>query len=337
MFQLFTADSADDLWRQAAERFKTLGSTTAQSSRAGSTKELLHAALELRNPRDRWVTSRSPAMNVAFALAEVVWIMRGRNDSQFLNYFNRSLPAYAGSGSTYHGAYGHRLKYSSGFDQLDAAYKALKKVPDSRQIVLQIWNGEADFPRDAGLPVAPDVPCNVVSMLKVRNGVLEWTQIMRSNDLFRGFVHNVVQFTFLHEVMAGWLGLSVGSYHHFSDSLHVYDSDSLEMNSPALEDVFTNSDFFNFTKNDSDKFFAEIESLMEVVISNASPKGLITALKNVTAPEPFLNIGRILVCEGLRRRDEVLLMNQVLADCSNLTYSFLFGQWMDRMNLPKAD
>ncbi len=48
---------------------------------------------------------------------------------------------------------------------------------------------------------------------------------MRSNDHFRGLPHNLIQFTTVQEVLAGWLGISLGSYHHYSDSLHVYESD----------------------------------------------------------------------------------------------------------------
>ena len=338
MFHVFTADSADDLWQQAADRFRTLGGTTSQASRAGPTKELLHAALELRSPRERWISSRSPAINIAFALAEVVWIIRGRTDSGFLNYFNSRLPEFAGVGTTYHGAYGHRLKHVAGFDQLDAAFKALKAMPDSRQVVLQIWNGETDFPRNNGKPVAPDIPCNVIAMLKVRDGVLEWTQIMRSNDLFRGFVHNVIQFTFLHEIMAGWLGLKPGSYHHFSDSLHVYDDDVLEMDGSALGNAPGNSDIFDFSKEDSDTYFAMIEQLVEVIISTeSSARDLLDSLGDMDAPGPFLNIGRILVCEGLRRRGEIDAMNRVLSECSNPAYSFLYNRWLLRMNCPPTE
>ena len=338
MFHVFTADSADDLWLQTADRFRTLDGTASQASRAGPTKELLHAALELRNPRERWISSRSPAINIAFALAEVVWIIRGRNDSGFLNYFNRRLPEFAGDGTTYHGAYGHRLRHLAGFDQLDAAYKALKAIPDSRQVVLQIWNGETDFPRNDGQPVALDIPCNVIAMLKVRDGALEWTQIMRSNDLFRGFVHNVIQFTFLHEIMSGWLGLKPGSYHHFSDSLHVYDDDVLEMNGSSFGKAPGNSDIFDFTKVDSDRSFATTEQLVDVIISpESSTRGLLTSLGDMDVPEPFLNIGRILVCEGLRRRGEIDAMNRVLKECSNPAYSFLYDRWLSRMNCPPAE
>lgn len=338
MFHVFTADSANDLWLQTAAKFSVLGETASQASRGGPTKEILHAALELRNPRERWISSRSPAINIAFALAEVVWIIRGRNDSGFPNYFNSRLPEFAGSGTTYHGAYGHRLKHVTGFDQLEAAFKALKAMPDSRQVVLQIWNGEIDFPRNDGKPVAPDIPCNVIAMLKVRDSTLEWTQIMRSNDLFRGFVHNVVQFTFIHEIMAGWLGLKPGSYHHYSDSLHVYDYDVLELDGPSLGNAPGNSDIFNFSKDDSDRYFAMIEQLVEVIIStDISARILLASLGDMDAPEAFLNIGRILVCECLRRRGEIGAMERVLNECSNPAYSFLYNRWLSRMNCPPAE
>jgi len=82
---------------------------------------------------------------------------------------------YTGPGKRYHGAYGHRLWCWFGFDQLERTYLALKNNPDSRQVVLHIWDPKIDLPDEEGRPAAPDVPCNVLSMLKVRDGKLEWT------------------------------------------------------------------------------------------------------------------------------------------------------------------
>lgn len=332
MFHIFSSDSADDLWWQLACNFRSMSGTALQSSRAGPTDELLHAALELSNPRDRWIASRAPAINIAFALAEVVWIVRGRNDSAFLNYFNGKLSEYAGSGETYHGAYGHRLRHAAGFDQIEAAYEALKANPDSRQVVLQIWDGSTDFPAEEGKPVSPDVPCNIVAILKVRDGRLEWTQIMRSNDLFRGFVHNVVQFTCLHEIMAGWLGLELGSYHHFSDSLHVYKGDMDDLARSSKCDVPGNIDRLSVPKPESDRLFINLERMIEIIISHASTtENLLDAFNSMSAPQSFLNIKRILVCEGLRRRGEKAELKRILNECSNPTFSFLFDRWLSRV------
>ena len=63
-----------------------------QPSRGGGTKEILHAAITINDPRQRWVSSRQSPLNVAFAIAEVVWIMTGRNDLAFLKAWNSRLP-----------------------------------------------------------------------------------------------------------------------------------------------------------------------------------------------------------------------------------------------------
>ena len=80
-----------------------------------------------------------------------------------------------------------------------------------------------DLPGPGDAPRSRDIPCNLVSHLLVRQGKLEWLQVMRSNDLIWGTPYNFIQFTTLQEIMAGWLGLDVGTYNHVSDSLHVYE------------------------------------------------------------------------------------------------------------------
>lgn len=200
---LFEGDRADDIWREAVLTLKNQGGSR-QPSRIGFTRELLTATFVLRNPRERWVATREPALSVAFAIVEVVEIVNGRRDSRFLNFFNPALPLFAGRGPEYHGAYGHRLRSNFGFDQIHRAFLALQNNPESRQVVLQMWDPSIDYPNAEGAPSAPDIPCNVCSLLKVRNGKLHWTQVVRSNDLFRGVPYNFVQFTSLQEIMAGW-------------------------------------------------------------------------------------------------------------------------------------
>ena len=225
MIQTIKGKTADDIWLGVSEAFRLNQSVRAQPSRGGKTVEILHVALSLENARERWVTCRRPAINVAFALAEVVWLITGRNDSGFLTYWNRRLSTFAGSSDFYHGAYGHRLRRHFGLDQLDAAYRALLKNGESRQVALQIWDPRVDLPLEDGTPSNQDIPCNVMAMLKLRSGTLEWMQIVRSNDVFLGLPHNLVQFTTLQEVLAGWLQVDVGTYNQLSDSLHVYDRD----------------------------------------------------------------------------------------------------------------
>jgi thymidylate synthase len=329
MFRVFEGRTADEVWQKIALTFREGDGITTQTSRAGENLEILHSAISINCPTQRWVTSRYPPINPAFAIAEVVWVMTGRNDSAFLNYFNRQLPKFAGHGACYHGAYGYRLRQHLGFDQLDRAYQALKEKPDSRQIVLQIWDGKIDMPNATGKEAAPDIPCNVISILKVRAGKLEWMQVLRSNDLYRGLPYNFIQFTSLQEVMAGWLKLKVGSYNQISNSLHVYHSDLESILKFSPGDPLENPDSIAFPKEESEEYFKEIERKVEVIINqNKSADTLTSLVRESLLPTSFRNMLSVLCAEGARRRRQIKAANEIMNYCTNPLYSQLFDRWI---------
>ena len=238
MFSYFEGPTADNVWQQIVEAFRAGDDVLVQPSRGGNTKEILHAAITIDDPRQRWVASRQSPLNIAFAFAELVWIMTGRNDLAFMQAWNKRLPDYVGKGPKLHGAYGYRLRQKGGVDQLTRVYQSLSSNPNTRQAVLQIWDSSVDLPQSDGSPANQDIPCNVLSLLKVRAGKLEWLQVIRSNDLFLGIPYDFVQFTSLQEVMAGWLGIDCGAYHQVSDSLHIYDRDEESVLASALLRIY---------------------------------------------------------------------------------------------------
>lgn len=333
MFRVFEANTADEVWTNVAHAFHT-GEGVLQPSRAGEMHEILHSAMSISDPRQRWVTSRFPPLNPAFAIAEIVWIMTGRNDSAFLNYFNRQLSKYAGEGKTYHGAYGDRLRHNLGIDQLQRAYDVLKAKPSSRQVVLQIWDGRIDLPSNSGQEASTDVPCNVVSLLKIRAGKLEWMQIMRSNDVFRGLPYNIVQFTTLQEVLAGWLGLGLGEYNQISNSLHVYQRDLGDIQSSHAKPSAVNSDSLAFAKQESDEYFQELASKIEIIIDQRIPAAtLVATVRQSKLPQSFRNMLCILCAEGARRRLQQHFIELIIAECTNPLYKQLFDNWLLRCGL----
>lgn len=331
MFHVLEDENADSLWLQAAKWFKPGGLATLQGGRGGETAEVLRAALTLNDPRQRWITSRAPAMNPAFALAEVIWIMSGRNDSAFLNYFNPVLPRFAGDGATYHGAYGYRLRKHFGIDQFERAFRALSTAPDSRQVVLQIWDCPTDMPHEDGCAQSDDIPCNVAALLKLRGGRLEWTQIMRSNDLIRGLPHNIVQFTSLQEILAGWLGVEVGCYHHFADSLHLYDRDSPASDRIAPRALPPNDESIGLPKVTSEESFVELAALGDRLSSTSTDaEGVFEALHSVALDPAFRSWAAILAADALRRRKAFGMMESVLGDCPNRCLATMFERWLQR-------
>lgn len=338
MFTVFEARTADDVWQQIAAHFRSGVNVSEQPSRAGLTIEIPRSAITITDPRQRWVVSRHPAINPAFALAEVIWIVRGRQDSAFLTYFNRELPKYAGDGPTFHGAYGSRLRQHFGIDQLDRAFSALRSKPYSRQVVLQLWDGRVDLPHDDGQEAAPDIPCNVFAMLKVRNGALEWLQVLRSNDVFRGLPYNLVQFTTLHEILAGWLGLELGPYNQVSDSLHVYHdcTDYVKASLPVAK--CHNTDSLSLDRVDSERGFRELEDAVERLIdSSVSAEQVVALTRTTRLCEGFRNMLCVLAADAVRRRGRSDLIEPIMNRCTNNCYRVLVERWVARTSRPASN
>ena len=329
MISAFHGQTAEVVWQQAAEAFRRSNGVRNQDSRGGSTKEILHAAMSISDPRQRWVVSRRPPLNIAFALAEVVWIMAGRRDLAFLEHWNKEYRKFVGPGPELHGAYGNRLRHQFGIDQLERAYLALKHKSDTRQVVLQIWDSRIDMPRPDGAPASPDIPCNVLAMPKLRDGKLEWLQVIRSNDMFLGVPYNFIQFTFVQEILAGWLGVECGSYNQISDSLHVYDRDwDNVISSTAVQSVSLNTDYLAQPRRESDRLFRELELRVQRMIDpDTTPDELDGLASWHDAPQAYRNIGAVLSAEALRRRGLRSSAARIMSGCTNSCYRQLWNRW----------
>lgn len=336
MIRTFSGKSADNVWCQAISLLMKDEHCSLQQSRLGAMREILHANFYIENPRERWVISRKPAINPAFAIAEVFWILAGSNEASFVNFWNPALPKYAGKTSEYYGAYGYRLKKQFCFDQIELAYNVLRKNSNTRQVVLQIWDPETDFPNQDGSPRSEDIPCNICSLLKVRNGKLDWVQIMRSNDLYRGTPYNFVQFTTLQEIIAGWLGVEVGLYLQVSDSLHLYVTDLREINkatSLASITASSNSDDLRLPKDDWEKVFAEIYNFMKLM---SNPNMAISEFRKIissrTIPTCYANLLYVVAADCARRHGWFDEMDESISTCDNQLLGELWEKWQKRIS-----
>jgi thymidylate synthase len=326
----FQGQSANEVWRQAAIAARDESIALKQASRAGDTRELQDALFSIEDPRQRWISSRLPPMNPAFAIAEVVWIVNGRNDSAFLNFWNPGLPKFQGEGETYYGAYGWRLRHAFGFDQIEQAYHALRDNSETRQVVLQIWDPRLDLPMEGGLPRSKDIPCNVCSMLKIRGGCLEWTQIMRSNDLIRGFPHNVVQFTYLQELMAAWLRLDLGHYTHVSDSLHVYENQISDLNILGDDLAEASTDHWDLNFADTMMVFAAMALAMDKMRESNSEAVLLDVSRASHLPQQAKNMLLIAGSDAARRNGWPEAARTTMMECTDPLLVRLLELWYKR-------
>ena len=337
MCRYFQGRSADEVWQQMTDVFRKSDCTRKQDSRIGPVSEILGAAAEVQEPTQRWVMSRRPSINLALVLAEVVWIVSGRNDLDFLRFWSKSFSNVVGDDiEKDHGAYGQRLRRHWNIDQLKLGYETLLQNPASRQVVLQIWDPASDLSGTDGKPESVNVPCSVNSMLNVRDGQLEWTHIMRSNDLFLGVPHNFVQFTFLQEIMAGWLHVECGSYRHFSNSLHVYERNAHDVaRSIPQSGLPDNNDDLALNFEDSMRVFESLEEHIELILATqSSPAKIYEIRRRFVAPIAYRNILDVLVAEALRKKGEDTLAQRVMSECDNPVYTYLWDRWTSRLAEP---
>lgn len=330
----FQDTSADLVWQQAAAEV-IARPDHKHYGRNGATLELLPCALRIEDPRQRWVLSRHPPYNPAFALVEFIWTITGNNESKVVNYWNPALPKYAGYGEKYYGAYGYRLRHEFGLDQIQQAYLSLLSSSGSRQVILQIWKPELDLPKDNGQPVSEDIPCNVMSLLKIRNGYFYWSQIMRSNDIMRGLPNNIIQFTMLQEVMAGWLGVKLGHYFHFSDSLHIYDSDISKFSCIPITFEARDRKPFSLSYAESNALFSKIyNDLSEVANGNKSEDELrtifdINGQRSTGSCDLIKDIMTVIGSDAARRQNYTALANYFVDCCIDSNLKRASQAWLE--------
>ena len=243
--------------------------------RGKKTYELSPFHVKIKNPRDRIFFDHVRNMNVAFSIAEFLWIVTGREDVEMLEFYNRNMKNYSDDGIVMHGAYGKRLK--DNYDQFRLVLNNLMNDRESRQAVMTIFDAERDL-----LFKTKDVPCTVCFQFFIRENKLNMVTYMRSNDIYYGFPNDIFNFTMIQEMFARELRVEVGEYDHIAGSFHLYDSelhiveDNNIENGECIEEIFSkNRNFVEFSdlnviseyesvirlENDLDKKFDLVRSV----------------------------------------------------------------------------
>lgn len=334
MAEFIAGRTANEVWRKAAD--KLLQQKDIIDGRTGGVFEILHSFITIEEPRQKWIYDRIPPISIGYAMAELVWIMNGEDCADVINFFNPQLKKFAGDAKYYHGAYGKRIRSHYGFDQLEKAYYALQSVPESRQVVIQIYDARKDFPIDNGRPRDDDIPCNICSMLKVRQGKLVWSQIMRSNDVLFGMPYDFIQFTGLQEILAGWLGLDLGTYNHYSDSLHLYNRDIPKIGI-AEETAVENNDSLSLCKAETEKIFKEIYGRMKFLAFGDGAEKEIYSLAQLNSEYAAYNNMMFIIASYVAQKNHFYdLAMELVEKCNNRVYVTMWNRWFARKGINKG-
>lgn len=216
----FKSHTLDDLMRKVVEAILARGEEIRPSK--GCAKELTGVLLEITNPRAR--ISRTETRGKLFScIGELCWYLSGRRDLAFIEYYIQKYKEFAENGEVF-GGYGPRLFNWRGMNQFEKVAEILSSKPDSRQAVIQLFDGQ-DIQAEH-----KDVPCTSTLQFMRRQGKLHMVTNMRSNDAYYGLPHDVFCFTMIQELMASKLEVDVGTYKHAVGSLHLYKENEASAN-----------------------------------------------------------------------------------------------------------
>ena len=196
-------------------------STDTFEASKGKGHDLLGQKVVLKDPRAR-ISATATRGRLISALAEFCWYMNGSADLDFIRFYLKDYPPKDAKGSLRE-AYGPRLKGTGEFgyniDQVHRVITRLKEKPDTRRAVILLLES-SDLE-----PGQKEAPCTIGLQFIRRRERLHLVAMMRSNDAYLGFTHDVYCFTMIQELVARSLGIKVGEYHHFATSLHLYEND----------------------------------------------------------------------------------------------------------------
>lgn len=195
-------------------------------SRNGGTKELLHQSFTIEHPDQPYLTTAGRRVSLPAQIAEVMWILAGRNDIEWLSRYLKRAPDFSDDGITWRGGYGPRIrnwgaertKNGAGIDQLEHVVQLLRAVPDTRRAVIQIYDPEIDTAD------GKDIPCNNWLHFMIRDGRLDLHVATRSNDIFWGWSGiNSFEWSVLQILVSSMVGVKVGQTTYSVSSLHLYE------------------------------------------------------------------------------------------------------------------
>lgn len=187
------------------------------SPRGMKTKEVRNATIILTNPTKAIPVGVGRKLNMKIGAVETTQLIAGVSSGMQLNLVsNNGFENYMNDGRLL-GAYGPRL-----YHQLENVIKMIARDSDTRQAAAIVWRGDES---SLALEGNKDVPCTVALSWNVRNGKLNASTVMRSNDVWLGVAYDFWMFTRLQMTLAWALGLELGDYRHHAVSLHIYERD----------------------------------------------------------------------------------------------------------------
>lgn len=179
------------------------------------TKELNNYSFTLTDLDNNVINVRN--ISKAYICGELLWYALGRNDVAFINKFAGLWGRISDDGVTSYSAYGDIVFNRHGFNQVEKIIQLLCSDSESRRAVINF-----NVPNKNVIKTKDEI-CTIALQFLIRNGKLNCTAVMRSNDVWYGLPYDVIFFTELTKYIARRLNFPCGTYTHSVISLHAYE------------------------------------------------------------------------------------------------------------------
>lgn len=202
------ANNMDDIYRRICFDL-------CEGQEVRGTKELNNYSFTLTNLDNNVINIRN--ISKSYICGELLWYALGRNDVDFINKFAGLWGRISDDGVTSYSAYGDIVFKRHGFNQVDKIIQLLCDDPESRRAVINF-----NVPNENVIKTKDEI-CTIALQFLIRNGKLNCTGVMRSNDVWYGLPYDVIFFTELTKYIARRLNIPYGTYTHSVISLHAYE------------------------------------------------------------------------------------------------------------------
>jgi thymidylate synthase len=156
------------------------------------------------------------------AITELLWILQGRTDMQYLHnhgvsYWDADYERSNRTDGTLGKVYGHQWRDSNGVDQLYNLLQEIKSKPYSRRLMVNAWN-PSDLD-DMALP-----PCHYSFQVYINDGKLDLMWQQRSVDVFLGLPYDIAMYGLLLLMLAKGSGYEPGQLIGQLGDCHLYNN-----------------------------------------------------------------------------------------------------------------
>lgn len=210
-------NAAWEYWFAAllAQHRSTLSTATSRDGAVAA--EIINAITVVKDPTRMIVNSAARKLPMRYAVGELLWYMSGSQKLKDIKLFSSAWDRMSDDGETVNSCYGHKIRHFYGFDQWQDVIDRLKADPNTRQAVIHIKDARPITDQ------TKDTPCTLSLQFLLRDGKLNLTTTMRSNDIWTGLPYDMFSFCSMQVMLAMELGVDVGTYTHQAGSLHIYE------------------------------------------------------------------------------------------------------------------